>query len=419
MMAFLGGFATVVLLVLLSMLCHRTVGNYVTTYSAQEYGDAEKAGIDLSLLTDPRYVNITETGVDTMTLRLAMMYDGYPLEEIAVLENVLDWHLNYIQSESIARAYAGQPLPKNENGENGYFALCTQVRNEEELDEWLEYHFRLGVSKIYMFDDESYPPLNYSIMKYIESGHVEYNYQTQHGNRNFTFNSSIRKCYEDQDNSHRWVGILDPDEFIVIVDPTKSIPDVLKHYEAYGSLSLVWKIYGSSGYIRRPPKPGMISNYHHCKPDFHVKSISQPRAFIKSKSTHVIDLKQSFKRVDTGYKSVKSSRHFRKGMESEKTIYRRLPQTHVYDVMYINHYHGRYKHRFLYKKFISYYKYYMDEHIPFLFNMESEFSEDMKEMDSLPLQMPPCDKDNLRYPSEWCCPELQMPKVWHSREPRR
>jgi len=59
---------------------------------------------------------------------------------------------------------------------SSYFALCLIVKNDPDIVEWIDYHQKMGCSKIYVFDHSSHPPLNSTIVSYIDSGLVDYNY---------------------------------------------------------------------------------------------------------------------------------------------------------------------------------------------------------------------------------------------------
>jgi hypothetical protein len=68
------------------------------------------------------------------------------------------------------------------------------------------------------------------------------------------------------------MAFLDVDEFIVVVDKSKKIPDVLWSYEKTGGVSLNWMLFGSSEHAVKPAG-GVIANYYKCYKDRHVKAI--------------------------------------------------------------------------------------------------------------------------------------------------
>src|SRR5690242_1422939 len=95
-----------------------------------------------------------------------------------------------------------------------YLAICTMAKDERDLPEWIEYHKRLGVNKIYMFDHNSSEPFLNEIYPYVQSGLVEYRFvvnQTRH-----FLNPIYRKCLNDFGHLHTWMAFIDVDEFIVV-----------------------------------------------------------------------------------------------------------------------------------------------------------------------------------------------------------
>jgi Glycosyltransferase family 92 len=55
-------------------------------------------------------------------------------------------------------------------------------------------------------------------------------------------------------SDHTWCCVFDLDEFLVIDDPTLTIPEYCKQMMVDGisELSIQWKVFGSSGFIQQP-----------------------------------------------------------------------------------------------------------------------------------------------------------------------
>jgi hypothetical protein len=210
-----------------------------------------------------------------------------------------------------------------------YFAMCL-IAKDDNLDivEWIEYHRRMGCSKFYITDHNSTVSMFDTIRDYISSGLVEYSYadsKIKYRAQLHVYNDCLRK----HNRKHNFIGFLDSDEFIVVVNKTQSIPDVLINYENYGGLTLNWKIFGSSGHLKRP-SGGILPNYHKCFKNWHVKSIvntqfvyqtgPDPHCFSYLKNKFAVDT--SLTRIDGAYNINNTS----------------PPPEHVFDVMYLNHY---------------------------------------------------------------------------------
>ena len=49
-------------------------------------------------------------------------------------------------------------------------AFCVLAKDEKDIYEWIDYHRQLGVSKFYVMDEYSDPPLSNLIKEFIDSG---------------------------------------------------------------------------------------------------------------------------------------------------------------------------------------------------------------------------------------------------------
>jgi hypothetical protein len=84
------------------------------------------------------------------------------------------------------------------------------------------------------------------------------------------------RCRRSYKHRHTWLGFFDADEFLWLPPPsggasTASALDVnrvLREYEAYGGLGVNWRVFGSSGRLRRPDIP-VAEAYTACFGDEH------------------------------------------------------------------------------------------------------------------------------------------------------
>ena len=161
---------------------------------------------------------------------------------------------------------------RNVNYPHSKFAICAIAKDEDEfLVEWMEYHIKLGASRVYLFDNNSTRPQNLYIMDYIRSDFVEY----------FTVgdnklpNSQLyvyERCLHEFGYRHDYMAFIDIDEFIVVKNKSLSIPDILDEYDDCGGLTLNWMLHGPSGHIQRP-KGKIQDAYHKCFKHPLIKSI--------------------------------------------------------------------------------------------------------------------------------------------------
>eukprot|EP00891_Asterochloris_glomerata_P005717 jgi/Astpho2/5717/e_gw1.00079.119.1_t len=166
-----------------------------------------------------------------------------------------------------------------------YLALCLAAKDQHlDLREWLDHHLALGVSKIYLFDDHSDPPMLPAVTSYVEAGLVNYHY-VQHFSHpsNRTQLYVYDYCIEHFRHQHTWIAFIDIDEFFVLRGTAagSSLPAFLRQYEGYGGLAVHWRVFGSSGHIVRPGG-SLLGSFHRCLPadqehNQHVKTIANTR----------------------------------------------------------------------------------------------------------------------------------------------
>ncbi|GAB4813782.1 hypothetical protein N2152v2_000828 [Parachlorella kessleri] len=193
-----------------------------------------------------------------------------------------------------------------------YVALCLVAKDEHaSIREWVLYHRRIGVGRIYVYDHGSSPPMRNELADFIEAGLVDYQLVQglmpgmEHGDRPqiAMYNDCLRRCAGSQ---HAWVGAIDADEFVMIMDGSPSLPAVLHDYEAYGGLVVNWRAFGSSGHLTRP-HAGVLGSYTACTPvsfpeNVHVKSFVQPERVKQAGwSPHHFDFKEGFFAVNTNF----------------------------------------------------------------------------------------------------------------------
>jgi hypothetical protein len=212
------------------------------------------------------------------------------------------------------------------------------VKDElDDLPEWIEYHRRMGVSKFYVFDHNSSVPMLNTIARYVASDLVDYVLTdfrwTSHAPQIATYN----RCLEKYGHLHKFMAFIDSDEYIVVAEGNKTIPNVLHDYERYGGVALNWMFFGSSGHLTKPPG-GIIANYDKCNKDVHVKVIANtqytrhagtnPHYFVYTRRHYAVSPCHNFTRVDGPYNPETTS---------------------AFERMFINHYNTRSLSEFLKK----------------------------------------------------------------------
>eukprot|EP01025_Chloroclados_australasicus_P000557 TRINITY_DN10255_c0_g2_i1.p1 TRINITY_DN10255_c0_g2~~TRINITY_DN10255_c0_g2_i1.p1 ORF type:complete len:384 (-),score=0.65 TRINITY_DN10255_c0_g2_i1:2316-3467(-) len=163
--------------------------------------------------------------------------------------------------------------------ERSYVAVCTLIQDQPyDIREWVKYHQYLGIKKFYIFDDMSDPPLIDEIKDLVQEGLVAYFYmgkawmgndhEIHYGSNNkqkWSFNS----CYRWFRKRHRFIGFIDIDEFIIMPDERTGelktdFVSFLREYENESQVRLFWRVFGSSGNLKR--QPSTLQSYTKCMP---------------------------------------------------------------------------------------------------------------------------------------------------------
>ena len=247
----------------------------------------------------PRFLSVTEERKTHLhqTLRNIFFSGVKKHEKMNAVANTTTHENNItvkIQKSSSTRPAKSHVQQSKMYLRRNYFAICFAVWDDPDIVEWIEYHWRKGCSKFYIYDNYSNPPLSDLIRHYIDKEIVEYVYTVEEmkpSPQMYIYN----QCFSKHKRKHRFIGFIDTDEFIVTANPSASIPLILSQYEQFGGLALSWMSFGSSGHIRRPVG-GVIANYQWCFPNRHIKSIVNTKYTLgPSLNTHAFNFVGEFR----------------------------------------------------------------------------------------------------------------------------
>lgn len=161
------------------------------------------------------------------------------------------------------------------------------VKNEASyIQEWIEFHKLVGVTKFYLYDNESEDALEDVLTPYLLDGTVELHTIVGKGKQLEAYEKAIQIAK----NETRWLAILDIDEFLLPLS-NNHIIDILN--EGRKSAMLIgWMVYGSNGFLKRPE--GLVTkNYRKHATDDYIadyKSIVNPRKVIRIKNPHFVQV---------------------------------------------------------------------------------------------------------------------------------
>ena len=157
-------------------------------------------------------------------------------------------------------------------------AVCCIVKNENHyLPEWIEHHLKIGVSRFYIYDNESKIPVADTLSAYIEEGIIQLEFIEGKEMQM----PAYEHCLANYGPECQWIAFIDSDEFIVPKTVTGSLPDFLTDYKKFGGMGLNWLVFGSNGHLERPAGPQTKSYIKRTLKtniiNDHIKTIVQPK----------------------------------------------------------------------------------------------------------------------------------------------
>ena len=140
-----------------------------------------------------------------------------------------------------------------------YLTMGAIFRTENSwLDEWIQYHLAVGVEHFVLYNDDEDTHVSDLILKpYVDRGVVEnIHIRDRSGSIRDTDQFCQDDCYRDlirnTVGTTRWLAIVDLDE-LILPRHWDDVRTALEEYEEHSGLAINWSIFGSSGYIKRPP----------------------------------------------------------------------------------------------------------------------------------------------------------------------
>ena len=159
-------------------------------------------------------------------------------------------------------------------------AMCLQMRDESDMPEWLDHYRSLGVSFFYIFDHNATQPL-WERAPHALTDDVHYQYFNEIDSPKVPQLAVYDYCIQQFAARHRWMAFFDADEFLILLQEPRSLPQLLEAYTDFGGLGVNWRLFGSSQHIHRPAGR-VVDNYTQCYPadddsGRHVKIIGNCR----------------------------------------------------------------------------------------------------------------------------------------------
>lgn len=194
---------------------------------------------------------------------------------------------------SCSRVHAVIPCQSSKARYN--LSVTAIFKNEcDAIREWLEHYIDEGVEHFYLIDNGSNDQYHSEIQPYIAEGKLTLLYDGKRHAQEELYNTHIQPYL----HLSVWMAIVDLDEFIYARHGT--LYSYLQNVSsAVGSISVPWKMFGSSGHVEQP-STGVVLNFVHRRGGTNVasnvKSIFRTAAVAKL-TAHATELLPSFHRI--------------------------------------------------------------------------------------------------------------------------
>ena len=131
-------------------------------------------------------------------------------------------------------------------------AICLLIKDENDyINEWLEWHIKVGFNHFYIYDNGSRIPIKESVNEQYNQYCTYIDFSGEHINTQL-------ECYADALEKYRdcvkWLAFIDTDEFIRPING-ENINDFLSNYENHDGLYVRWIVYNANGLYKKDSRP--------------------------------------------------------------------------------------------------------------------------------------------------------------------
>jgi hypothetical protein len=205
---------------------------------------------------------------------------------------IVNWLLCLFYAATLGRWKIIRILKREQKMKFSHEVAVVAIAKNEGLyvREWVEFHRLVGITKIYLYDNDSNDDTRRLLQPYVDSDLIDYQSITSVGRQLDAYMDAIARHKQEC----RYMAFIDLDEYIMPEKPYYPIADVVRDVLAKrnnaAGIALNWCLYGNSGHTSRPT--GLITeNYidraRETNPMNHiVKTLCNPRMVCAYISPH-------------------------------------------------------------------------------------------------------------------------------------
>lgn len=186
-------------------------------------------------------------------------------------------------------------------------SICLIIKDENEyINEWLDWHIKIGFEHFFICDNESKIPIRESVIEKYIPFCTFIDYPTIDGNTQVACYNYILDNYGALTN---WIAFIDTDEFIRIIDG-RDINSFLKDYDKYDGLYIQWITYNANKIIKKDARPQRekFTSIINKKPSLTTgKSIVRPSRLTAMGSHFPSGILKNYNVVDSNFHKMKDA----------------------------------------------------------------------------------------------------------------
>lgn len=181
-------------------------------------------------------------------------------------------------------------------------AACLCFRDSAPyLHEWLLFHRLQGISRFYLYDNDSTDEYASVLAPWIDAGLVQCRRWPGLAQQQAIY----QHCLANVDDNIDWLAFIDDDEFLFATDG-QPLQHTLEHYADFAGVAVCWVLFGMNGHKAASPD-WVLERFTRSAggPDPHVKCIVRPSRIVRSTCIgHAFEPKAGFAVVDERWRPI-------------------------------------------------------------------------------------------------------------------